>query len=132
MIFKLNNPSWERFFIIPFLQMLCISALINILKLFFQDFTAAIPLLIILAILTVRVPYSMLKLAPKHTYKATAAYMFMLFCLMQLMLFMSSFANQEPYYPKGMVGCFAVTMIAMMIYRILHEPEDEIQGTPEA
>ncbi|WP_143223991.1 hypothetical protein [Acinetobacter sp. ANC 5054] len=125
----MNNPSWERFFIIPFLQLLCISALINILKLFFQDFTAAIPLLILLAIFTVRVPYSMLKLAPKHAYKATAVYMFMLFCLMQLILFISSYADQEPYQPKGLVGYFVITMIAMMIYRIFHEPEDEIQET---
>lgn len=131
MIFKLHTRSWERFFLIPFLQLLCISALINILNLFIQSFSTAIPVLILLSILMVRVPYSMLKLAPKHAYKATAAYMFLIFCLTQLLIFMLQYADQQPYQPKGVIGYYIMTMIAMMIYRILHDPDDLKQENAE-
>lgn len=131
MIFKLHIRSWERFFLFPFLQLLCVSVLINILKHFVQEFIAAFPLLILLCILVARIPYSMLKLAPKHAYKATAAYMFFIICLTQLLIFMSNYANQQPYRPKGIASFLIMTMIAMIIYRILNDPEDLKQENTE-
>lgn len=131
MIFKLHTRSWERFFLIPFLQLLCISVLINVIKLFTQDFTAVFPLLILLCILMARVPDSMLKLAPKHAYKATAIYILFIFGLTQLLIFMINYTDQQPYQPKGIVGFFIITMIAMMIYRILNDPDDLTQENTE-
>lgn len=77
-----------------------------------------------------RVPDSMLKLAPKHTYKATAIYMLFIFGLTQLLIFMINYTDQQPYQPKGIFGFFIISMIAMiamiamMIYRILNDPDD--------
>ncbi|KYQ72442.1 hypothetical protein AZH43_09700 [Acinetobacter pragensis] len=47
-----------------------------------------------------RVPYCMLKLAPKHAYKATAVYMLFICGLTQLLIFMIKYTDQHPISPK--------------------------------
>ena len=131
MIFKLQVRSWERFILIPFLQLLCISALINFVKLFSQEFIAVIPLLILLCVLMVYIPYSMLKLAPKHCYLAAAGYMLLLFSLTQILLFMASYDSDQPFKPRGIAVFFIVTMVAMMIYRMQNDPEDDCAQNKE-
>lgn len=44
---------------------------------------------------------------------------------------MSNYADQQPYRPKEIAGLLIMTMIAMIIYRILNDPEDLKQENTE-
>lgn len=128
MNFKLHPRSWERFFIIPALFLFCLSILINILIFFISDGFNSIPaVIILLLIIFIQVPYSMLKLAPNHNYIATTSYMLLFWGIIQLHLFITNYDNHQPFKFKGIFGFIAITIIAMIMYRILNNPNESEQ-----
>lgn len=133
MNFQFHPRSWERFFSVPLILLFSISIIINLLKLLIPEGLSAVPLLMIpIFIVIILIPYSMLKLAPKHCYIATIMYMMGLWSGLMILQFIMQYISDQPFRLNLFLLFFISTMIAMMLYRILNDPNELEQNSEES